>query len=66
MELDLYVVLLHPEPKVDPDEASDPYFNQVVQRTLDIQGAAKFPATRSWWIPSTCSASALRTWASRC
>lgn len=41
MELDLYVVLLHPEPKVDPDEASDPYFNQVVQRTLDIQGAAK-------------------------
>ena len=41
MELDLYVVLLHPEPKVGPDEARDPYFNQVVKRTLDIQGAAK-------------------------
>lgn len=39
--LDLYVVFLHPEPTVDPAEIRDPAFHQVVQRTLDIQGAAK-------------------------
>ena len=39
--LDLYVVFLHPEPKVDPVEIQDPALHQVVQRTLEIQGAAK-------------------------
>jgi hypothetical protein len=39
--LDLYVVFLHPEPAVDPVEIRDPAFHQVVQRTLDIQSAAK-------------------------
>ena len=39
--LDLYVVFLHPEPKVDPVEIQDPALYQVVHRTLEIQGAAK-------------------------
>ena len=39
--LDLYVVLLHVEPRVDPVEIQDPALYQVVQRTLEIQGAAK-------------------------
>jgi hypothetical protein len=39
--LDLYVVFLHPEPTVDPVEIEEPAFHQVVQRTRDIQGAAK-------------------------
>jgi predicted acylesterase/phospholipase RssA len=39
--LDLIVVFLHPEPTVDPAETQDPAFHQVLQRTLDIQDAAK-------------------------
>jgi hypothetical protein len=39
--LDLYTIFLHPEPRVDPDEIEDPALHQVVQRTLEIQGAAK-------------------------
>ena len=39
--LDLYTILLHPEPKVEPDEIKDPAFHQVIQRTREIQGAAK-------------------------
>ena len=39
--LDLYVIFLHPEPKVDPVEIRDPAFHQVIQRTREIQGAAK-------------------------
>ena len=39
--LNLYVVFLHPEPKVDPVEIQDPALYQVVQRILEIQGAAK-------------------------
>lgn len=39
--LDLYVIFLHPEPKVDPIEIEDPAFHQVIQRTREIQGAAK-------------------------
>ena len=41
LELDLYIVLLHTEPKVSPDEVQEPTFYQVVKRTLDIQSAAK-------------------------
>jgi len=41
MQLDLFVVFLHPEPRVTPDKAQDPALYQVVGRTLDIQGAAK-------------------------
>ena len=41
VELDLFVVLLHAEPKVAPDEAKDPSLYEVVQRTLNIQSAAK-------------------------
>jgi len=39
--LDLYVIFLHPEPAVEPAEVKDPAFHQVLQRTLEIQGAAK-------------------------
>lgn len=39
--LDLYVVFLHAEPRVEPVEIQDPALHQVVQRTMDIQGAAK-------------------------
>jgi len=39
--LDLYVVFLHAEPQVDPADIQDPALHQVVQRTLEIQGAAK-------------------------
>ena len=39
--LDLYVVLLHVEPRVEPVEVQDPALYQVVQRTLEIQGTAK-------------------------
>ena len=39
--LDLYVVFLHPEPTVGPLDIKDPALHQVVQRTLEIQGAAK-------------------------
>jgi len=39
--LDLYVVFLHPEPRVDPVEIGDPAFHQVIGRTREIQGAAK-------------------------
>lgn len=39
--LDLFVIFLHPEPKVDPVKIQDPAFHQVVQRTREIQGAAK-------------------------
>lgn len=41
LELDLYEVLLHPEPKVSVSEAHDPAFFDVVARTLAIQGAAR-------------------------
>jgi hypothetical protein len=41
LSLDLYVIFLHPEPKVDPVEIGDPAFHQVIQRTREIQGAAK-------------------------
>jgi hypothetical protein len=39
--LDLFTILLHPEPKVDPVEIEDPAFYQVILRTREIQGAAK-------------------------
>jgi predicted acylesterase/phospholipase RssA len=39
--MDLYVIFLGTEPKVDPDDAQDPTIFEVVQRTLAIQGAAK-------------------------
>ena len=39
--LDLYTILLHPEPKVDPVKIKDPAFHQVILRTREIQGAAK-------------------------
>jgi hypothetical protein len=39
--LDLYVVLLHVEPRAKQVEIEDPALHQVVQRTLEIQGAAK-------------------------
>ncbi|MCL7454664.1 MAG: hypothetical protein M8467_16615 [Anaerolineae bacterium] len=41
LALDLYVVFLHPEPKVDPIEIRDPAIHQVIRRTQEIQGAAK-------------------------
>lgn len=40
-ELELFVVWLHPEPRVDPNKAKDPAIFEVVGRTLEIQGAAK-------------------------
>ena len=39
--LDLYVVLLHVEPRAKQVEIQDPALHQVVQRTMEIQGAAK-------------------------
>jgi hypothetical protein len=39
--LDLYIVFLHPEPTITPEEISDPAFHQVISRTLEIQSAAK-------------------------
>jgi len=39
--LDLYVVFLHAEPRVEPSKVRDPALHQVVQRTMEIQGAAK-------------------------
>jgi hypothetical protein len=39
--LDLYVVWLHPEPKIDMVDVDDPALHQVVGRTLEISGAAK-------------------------
>lgn len=39
--LDLYVVFLHPEPTIDPEDIEDPAFHQVIARTLKIQSAAK-------------------------
>jgi hypothetical protein len=39
--LELFVIFLGTEPKITPDEAKDPNFFQVVQRTLEIQGVAK-------------------------
>ncbi|MFC1996742.1 patatin-like phospholipase family protein [Chloroflexota bacterium] len=39
--LDLYIIFLHPEPKVDQLEDQDPAIYEVVDRTLEIQGAAK-------------------------
>ncbi len=39
--LDLYVVLLHVEPRAKQVEVQDPALHQVVQRTMEIQGAAK-------------------------
>ena len=39
--LDLFVIFLDAEPKVDPDKARTPSIFEVVARTLAIQGAAK-------------------------
>jgi predicted acylesterase/phospholipase RssA len=39
--LDLYVVFLSPEPTLEPAEVQDQAFHQVIQRTLEIQGAAQ-------------------------
>jgi hypothetical protein len=39
--LELFVVLLHVEPRVEQATIQDPALHQVVQRTLEIQGAAK-------------------------
>ena len=39
--LELFVIFLGVEPKITPDEAKEPNFFQVVQRTLEIQGTAK-------------------------
>ena len=39
--LDLFVIFLDVEPKVDTDKARDPSIFEVVARTLAIQGAAK-------------------------
>jgi Patatin-like phospholipase len=39
--LDLYTIFLHAEPGVDPADIQDPALHQVMQRTLEIQGAAK-------------------------
>jgi hypothetical protein len=39
--LDLFVIFLDTEPKVDPDKARAPTIFEVVARTLAIQGAAK-------------------------
>jgi hypothetical protein len=39
--MDLYVIFLGVEPKVEPDEAEDPTLFEVVKRTLDIQAVAK-------------------------
>jgi len=39
--LDLFVVFLHPEPTIEQTEVQDQALHQVVQRTLEIQGAAK-------------------------
>jgi len=41
VELDLYIIFLHPEPVVDEREIGDLPFHQVLTRTLEIQGAAK-------------------------
>jgi len=41
LELELFVIFLDTEPKVEPDKAKDPAIFQVVNRTLQIQGAAK-------------------------
>ncbi|HLA99533.1 MAG TPA: patatin-like phospholipase family protein [Anaerolineales bacterium] len=40
-ELELFVIWLHPEPRLDPKELADPAIFEVVGRTLEIQGAAK-------------------------
>ena len=40
-ELELFVVWLHPEPRLDPKKLQDPAIFEVVGRTLEIQGAAK-------------------------
>ena len=39
--LDLYVVFLHAEPRAKQVEIQDPALHQVIQRTMEIQGAAK-------------------------
>ena len=41
IELELFVIYLHPEPGVDPEQAQDPSLVDVVSRTLEILGAAK-------------------------
>jgi len=41
LELELFVIFLDTEPKVEPDKAKNPAIFQVVSRTLQIQGAAK-------------------------
>lgn len=39
--LELFVIFLHAEPRVDPVEVEDPSLFDVVSRTLEIQGAAR-------------------------
>ncbi len=41
IELELFVIYLHPEPGVDPTQTGDPALFDAVSRTLEIQGAAK-------------------------
>ncbi len=41
VNLDLYIIFLHAEPKVDQLEDEDPALHEVVNRTLEIQGSAK-------------------------
>ena len=40
-QLELFVIFLDPEPKLDPEKINDPSAYDVVQRTLAIQAAAK-------------------------
>jgi hypothetical protein len=39
--LELFIIYLETEPKVEPEEIKDPALYQVINRTLAIQGAAK-------------------------
>jgi predicted acylesterase/phospholipase RssA len=41
VELDLYIVYLHPEPVVETEESLELPLHRVISRTLKIQGAAK-------------------------
>jgi len=43
-DLDLYVVFLSTEPKLDPGDLGDPALHEVLLRTLAIQSAAKQPS----------------------
>ena len=41
LDLDLFVIYLETEPKIDPLQAQDPTIFEVIGRTLAVQGAAK-------------------------